>query len=89
MKPVELIVTNSFHALVEQLRACPGPLTPARVRQEFSDAIARDILCSVAKQAGLRHVLAALAAAGAPATLDEISDRFQAAHDCQVSEAKL
>lgn len=86
--PVDLVVATEMSRIAEQLAELPPMLTgPAQTNDpKFREATARELLCRVSHEAALRHVLAALAAVGAPASLDAISQRLQAARDVQRRE---
>ena len=92
-KPVCLIVTNRMHETAEEaekLKAVPildGKLVEAELASDkFADGLARALLCRISHEAGLAVVLKALAAAGAPCTLDEIRAQFAAVRDARARE---
>jgi len=86
-KPVELIVINVLHDILEKVDATP---VPAPIKGQILDelfqpfgneVVARTILERLAVQASINVVLKALAAAGAPSALPEIRERLIATRD--------
>ncbi|MCB0066585.1 MAG: hypothetical protein KDD77_05515 [Caldilineaceae bacterium] len=91
-KPIDLIVATVMHEAVEsidmaktiydsimQQAADHRPMPMA----EIHGNIARRLLCQVAHDASMKHVLAALAAVKAPATIELIGEGIQAVKDSQ------
>lgn len=93
-KPVCLIVTNRMHEAAEEAeRLTAIPVLDAKLVEEqlggdkFAEGLARALLCRISHEAGLAPVLKALAAAGAPCSLDEIRAQFAAVRDARAREA--
>lgn len=96
MKPIDLIVANVMHesadrereaepivAIVKKLsRHMPG-VSVDDMMGEFSADTARVLLTRIAREAPLSHVLKALAAVGAPSSIDMINEGRQAVKDRQ------
>jgi hypothetical protein len=86
-KPVELIVINALHDLLEKIDAMPLPdaakakLTAALFEPFGNEVTARNVLGNIAAHASINVVLKALAAAGAPSALPEIRERLIATRD--------
>lgn len=80
-KNVDLIVATIAHrvmgdvVLFEQEAAKPVPL------DELAVHVARKLLCEISHDAAPSVVLFALGAIGGPATLDEVTQRLQAARE--------
>lgn len=89
MKPVELIVTIRLHDLVDEIARAPKIVQDAIVGDNADDLmrqLARSMLCRVSHDAALPVVLKALAAVGAPATIDELTQRLAAAREARARE---
>lgn len=95
MKPVDLIVAVDLHDLAQRLSvlSTQGPLAPLYRKALEDEALlaenaARSLLIAIALHAHLPHVLRALAAAGAPSSLDEIGARLRAVRDARTEAAR-
>lgn len=86
-KPVGLIVANRIHDTASRFGALSAEKAAGVDREALRMSIARTILCDISHEAALPKVLAALAAADGPSTLDEIDQRIAAALDLQRAEA--
>lgn len=88
MLPVDLIVANVMHRIASNIWHHEIAIRANRVTpQMIGEAVARDILLNVANQARIDLVIKAVAAAGGPADMDEISARFRAVQDYHVQPA--
>lgn len=85
MKPVDLIVSTIIHANAGRLESLPEGVREAALAkcslQDVAVEIGRKLLCEIAYEAPLPAVMKALEAAGAPATIEEIAQRFAAARE--------
>lgn len=88
--PIEDIVAGYMSQIALMLSGAPLGLIAhmETLKDEASEALARDLLRNVSDYGKAADVLAALAAVGAPATLDEIGQSLQAARDAQRPSAK-
>lgn len=86
--PVDLVIANALHQAADTIERMPGFLrTAAQTDTErLHDALARDLLRKIAETARLDVVLVALAAAGGPATLAEVAQRWQATLDSRKAD---
>jgi hypothetical protein len=79
-KPVELIVANVLHECAARRERLPiaarALINSHRITRD--EALARDLAINIVAHASIANVLQALAAIGAPATLDEVGQRFDA-----------
>jgi len=77
-KPIDLIVAEIAHAGGALLFAAERA---GRDDNGLPEAIARRMLCDIAHDASIAKVLRALATMGGPSSLDEVTQRLQAARD--------
>ena len=92
MTTVDLITANVVSGLADTICSSAALVKSAREGSAPCDTSLiesglRDVLCKVAHKAALPRVLVALAAAGAPASVDEFRARLIAAIDRQQAEA--
>lgn len=88
MRPVELIISNCLHSIAEKASKLPKALIDAAGQGALEEAVARDILCSIAHDGRLDLVLKAIAAAGGPSDAGEIAARFKAVREMHAPERK-
>lgn len=97
-QPVELIVANCTHDMVERIDAgadlaeqakkvLPSDQVECKIRDAAVQGFARHLLCQIAHRATDHVVRKALAALGAPHEDDHIWARLEAARDAQNREA--
>lgn len=82
--PIELIVANQIHRIAERhqtlVSVVPDAMDALNADPALGEAIARDLLMNIAKNAPWHLVSACLAVADAPAK-DELVQRYRAAID--------
>ena len=87
--PIDLIVTNCLHDVAEKIEAAPPSLKALLKRKldeggvPMSETLARKLLCDIAHDAALAHVLKALAVVKAPNDLDELLQRLTSVRDAR------
>lgn len=89
--PIDLIVATVMHEAVAQVQLYERIAAKARdiipgcdmsvLQVGVDDAIARQLLLRIAKEAQIKHVYAALKAVGAPSSAELIQDGLQAVTD--------
>lgn len=87
--PLELIIANAMHTAAERLERFPEPMRTAVLQHDhLHPTLARDLLIQIAYKAGIHTVVALIGAAGGPASLEELAQRWQAVLEARAAEAQ-
>ena len=85
-KPLDLIVANTMHRCVNDLVTMAPALErleKAGAKVDIPQSVARLLLREISQEASLELVMACLKMAGAPCSLEDISEGLQAVKDRQ------
>lgn len=89
-KPINLIIANEVHEIAAKIESLPSPIgtiiQKPDVEKTICDGVLRNILCAIAHQANMHHVVAALISIGVDANSETVRQRIRAARDVIKSE---
>jgi hypothetical protein len=88
MKPVQLVVTNTFYEIMSIVTGVGEKYGAVVPDHTAADPIARSILVKIATGCSLPVVMKALAAIGGPETLDDIIRQYVSTQEAIAREGK-